>query len=286
MSSSVAEPRRAARASPSGSARSRRSAAPAPRSTPTRSRRGAPRRAARRRCRSGLRSASAPCRAARRAPRRWPNRCSASAASAARRRAARRASRRARSRSCARREITSSQNVGQRRFGSTPSSSTRSRPPPGSEPAENASAGHWISRITPSTSSTVGRAAWKSRYSSVSSVANTPGADGPGEPAHAVAGGVGRVVPARERGDERRAPERGLRVPADRHAITLRVPCSASGNAAYGRTTGLRSVPSPPIEISTMSPFAQPARRRARRADARRGAGQDDVAGFERAGPG
>ena len=70
-------------------------------------------------------------------------------------------------------EITSSQNVGHRRFGSTPSSSTRSRPPCEVEPAENASAGHWISRITPSTSSTVGRAAWKSRYSSVSSVANT-----------------------------------------------------------------------------------------------------------------
>ena len=70
-------------------------------------------------------------------------------------------------------EMTSSQKVGHRRFGSTPSNNTRSRPPPGSDPAENASAGHWISRITPSTSSTVGRAAWKSRYSSVSSVANT-----------------------------------------------------------------------------------------------------------------
>ena len=67
--------------------------------------------------------------------------------------------------------MTSSQNVCQRRLGSTPDIKTRSRPP-GNEPAANDSDGHTTFRITPSMSSTVGRDAWKSMYSSASSAAN------------------------------------------------------------------------------------------------------------------
>ena len=245
-SSSVAELVEKRARAPSGSAASRRSAAPAPRSTPTRSRRGAPRRAARRRCRSGLRSASAACRAGPRAPRRWPSRCTGSAGSAACRRAARRASRPSRSRSCGRRRSTSSQNVGQRRFGSTPSSSTRSRPPPATEPAENASAGQLI--VADDAVDELDRRARRpgSRGTPRCRATRTARAlDAARQPAHRVGRGVGGVVPARERGDQRRAPQRRFRVPADGHA---------RNPSARVRTTGFRSVPSPSIVISTTSP--------------------------------
>ena len=188
-------------------------------------RRAGPCRAARRRCRSGLRSATAACRAAPRAPRRWRSRCTGSGACAACRRAARRASRSSRSPSCARprsrRRRTSATAGSARRRAAARGRGRR----PGVEPAENASAGQWIVRMTPSTSSTVGRAAWKSRYSSMSSVANTRALDAARQPAHRVARGVGRVVPARERGDERGAPQRRFRVPADGHPFTLHAPC-------------------------------------------------------------
>ena len=65
---------------------------------------------------------------------------------------------------------TSSQNAFHFRLGSMPSSRTRSRPE-AMRVAENVSAGQFTVRNTPSISSTVGRAAWKSRYSSGSSVA-------------------------------------------------------------------------------------------------------------------
>ena len=122
--------------------------------------------------------------------------------------------------------MTSSQNVGQRRFGSTPSSSTRSRPPPGSDPGRERER-RPLDRRGPRRrrARRSGRAAWKSRYSSVSSVANTRAPTVRASQRTRVAGRVGRVVPARERGDERRPPQRGLRVPPDRHAFTLRVPC-------------------------------------------------------------
>ena len=91
----------------------------------------------------------------------------------------------------------------------------------GSEPAESASDGQFTVRTTPSTSSTVGRAAWKSRYSSMSSAANGPGVRHAREPAHRVGRGVGRVVPTRERGDHRGPMQRRLDAPADGHALTL-----------------------------------------------------------------
>ena len=106
--------------------------------------------------------------------------------------------------------MTSSQNVRQLQVRLDAEQQHEVAAAAGSVPAENASAGHLIVATTPSTSSTVGRAAWKSRYSSVSSVANGAGADGAGEPAHRVGRRVGRVVPARERGDERGPPQRRL----------------------------------------------------------------------------
>ncbi len=172
-------------------------------------------------------------------------------------------------------EITSSQNVGQRRFGSTPRSSTRSRPLAGVEPAENASAGHWISRITPSTSSTVGRAAWKSRYSSLSSVANTR-ADVARQPAHAVARRVGRIVPARERGDESGSAQVRLRVPADGHALHHR---RGRSHRPYAPDDGIAQRADAADRDLDDVTVVEEAWRRAGRADAGRCAGEDDVAG-------
>ena len=158
--------------------------------------RGAPRRAARRRCRSGLRSASAACRAAPRAPRR--SRTGAPHRPRVRRVAEQRAERdddlaagRARDGD----DVVAER--APRRLGSTPSSSTRSRPPPGVRAAENVERGPRRScAATPSISSTVGRAAWKSRYSSGSSDANATRAEAACEPAHRVGRRVAGVVPA------------------------------------------------------------------------------------------
>ncbi len=55
---------------------------------------------------------------------------------------------------------TVAQNPRQRRFGSGPESSTRSRPSPDPGAAENSNVGHEIRRVTPSTISTSGRLDW------------------------------------------------------------------------------------------------------------------------------
>ena len=60
------------------------------------------------------------------------------------------------------RRVTRPANVRQRRFGSIPSSRIESRPAPGSGAWKNAFSGHSIWRVTPSTSETIGRVAWKS----------------------------------------------------------------------------------------------------------------------------
>ena len=59
-----------------------------------------------------------------------------------------------------------SEKVRQRRLGSVPASSTRSRSAPGGVAASRTLPGHSISRLWPSVSRIVGRLAWKSKNSS------------------------------------------------------------------------------------------------------------------------
>ena len=66
---------------------------------------------------------------------------------------------------------TVSEKVRQRRFGSVPSSSTRSRSAVGTRTAMRLFSGHSIRRVSPSSRMIVGRVDWKSKYSSGSIVA-------------------------------------------------------------------------------------------------------------------
>jgi hypothetical protein len=61
---------------------------------------------------------------------------------------------------------TVSEKVRQRRFGSVPSSRTRSRSAVGTRTAIRLFSGHSMRRVSPSSSRIVGRFAWKSKYSS------------------------------------------------------------------------------------------------------------------------
>ena len=149
----------------------------------------------------------------------------------------------------------------------------------GSDPAESASDGQLTVRTTPSTSSTVGRAAWKSRYSSMSSAANGRALRAAREPAHRVGRGVGRVVPAGERGDHRGSVQRRFDAPADGHAFTLG-PAPRSALASDDRIAQRADAFDRDLDDVAVD---QPAGRRARRADPGRRAGEDDVARLERA---
>ena len=71
---------------------------------------------------------------------------------------------------CVAMSSTASQNAFHRRLGSTPRKTTRSRCARDTE--KHSLAGHEIERVTPSTSSTVGRRDWKSKWSSGSMWAN------------------------------------------------------------------------------------------------------------------
>ena len=67
--------------------------------------------------------------------------------------------------------MTAEENVRQRMFGSTAVKKTTSRPPCAA--SVNSPFGQSITRLTPSSSRTVGRVTWKSTNSSGSSVAMT-----------------------------------------------------------------------------------------------------------------
>ena len=139
----------------------------------------------------------------------------------------------------------------------------RARPRDG-EPAESASDGHVTVRTTPSTSSTVGRDAWKSTYSSMSSAAN-----GRALLARASQRTASDAASAASFQPENAAISAGRRNVGSRSSGRSRAHLTSRSRAVLrlSRTTGLRSVPTPSIGDLDDVAVDEPAGRRARRAD-------------------
>ena len=100
-----------------------------------------------------------------------------------------------------------SEKVRQRRLGSVPSSSTRSRSALGICAARRMFSGHSMWRVWPSVRLIVGRFDWKSKNSSGSTWATTSASSELGDRLESGRGGGGGVVPAAEGADEDRRAE-------------------------------------------------------------------------------